>query len=353
MNRRIPFEPNELKPASFIPAFFPGMPDTPVRNFPVSPKENTMAMYQDRNPYWMPGTGDGGMFWLDIYNNLLGRGGFNVGTTDAFGIEWEWVELAGGSIVKPGEPFLEDIRDWKEKIIIPDIDAWDWAGATETTKVDKFYFTEMSLVNGFWFERLISFMDFGPAAVALIDDEQKPYVHELFAALTDLACDVVDKFIEFWPGIDGFNIHDDWGSQRAPFFSLDTAYEMFLPYMQKLTGHIHSKGRVATLHSCGHLEDRIQVFIDGGFDQWTPQDMNDTGMLYDKYGDKIVIAVIPDRYDPATTTEDEQRALARAYVDKYCQPNKPANCGFYGAWAFTPAFSDEVYEYSRKKYFEM
>ncbi|MCL2632866.1 MAG: methyltransferase [Coriobacteriia bacterium] len=349
MNRKIPFEPRELNIVGELPGFL-GRPGTPLKDVPVSTKENGHAMYSGKHPYWMQAPGDSGMFSCQMYNQLLGRGWMGEGTVDAFGIEWVWVDVVGGSIVAPGSPLLEDANDWREKIIIPDIDAWDWAGAAELVKVDKSMFTQMSLVNGFWFERLISFMDFEGAAVAVIDEEQKPAVHELFDALTDLACRVVDKFVEYWPGLDGFNVHDDWGSQRAPFFSYEVAEEMFLPYIKRLTDHIHSKGRVATLHSCGHLEDRIQIFIDGGFDQWTPQAMNDTKKLYDKYGDQIVIAVIPDEFDPETTSEEEQRQLAREFVEYYCQPGKLAIADFYAAWAFTPAFAAEVYTHSRKRY---
>jgi len=348
MNRKIPFEPNELKPVSFIPGFF-GMPDTPVKDTPLSPRENVAALYFEKHPYWMVTMSDSGMFFPGMYSMQLGRGGWDVGTTDAFGIEWEYVEIAQGAIVKPGEPFLANANEWKDKIIIPDIDAWDWEAEAEQNKIDKMYSTQFSFVNGFWFERLISFMDFAPAAMALIDEDQVGAVKEIFEAMTDLACKLVDKFCQYWPAIDGFNIHDDWGSQKAPFFSQDVA-KMFIPYMKTLNDHIHSKGRFSTLHSCGHNEDRIQIFIDGGFDEWTPQDMNDTHKLFDEFGDKIVIGAIPEPFDPETTSEAEQRERARAYVDKFCQKGKSAVADFYSAWAFTPAFSEEVYEYSRKKY---
>jgi hypothetical protein len=125
---------------------------------------------------------------------------------------------------------------------------------------------------------------------------------------------------------------------------------MFLPYMKALTDHIHSKGRYATLHSCGNVETRCNIFVEGGFDAWDPMPMNDTRQLYKDWGDKIIISVVPDPFDPAATPEDEQRKRARAYVDEFAQPGKPANLGFYGAFAMTPAFLDEMYEYSRKKF---
>ena len=353
MNRRIPFEKSELKVVGEMPGLFGG-PPSPIRDVPLSSKENVAAMYFDKHPYWMVTMSDSGFFFPDLYNMKLGRGNLlGGGTTDVFGLVWEWVEIAQGSIVHPGAPLLANANEWKDKIVMPDIDSWDWAGEAERTPLDKSLSNQFSFVNGFWFERLISFMDFEGAAMALIDEDQKPAVHEIFAAMTDLACKLIDKFCTYWPGIDGFQIHDDWGAQKAPFFSQEVAYEMFVPYMKTLTDYIHSKGRFSSLHSCGHNEERIQTFIDGGFDQWTPQDMNDYHKLYKEFGDKIILAVVPDKFDPATTSEAEQRERARAFVDEYSQPGKPANTDFYALWAFTPVFADEVYEYSRKKYLQM
>ena len=348
MNRKIPFEKNELKPVDMIPGMFGGA-ETPLWNTPVSPKENVAAMYHEKHPYWTPSRADSGMISPPLYNNQLGRGGPG-GITDAFGISWEYVEQAHGSIVRPGTPFMSDVNEWKDKIVFPDIDKWDWAGAAEETKVDPRRSFQISFVNGFWFERLISFMDFLPAAMALIDEDQIDAIKSLFEATTSFAMKLVDKFCEYWPALDGFNVHDDWGAQKAPFFSQETAYDLFVPYMRALTDHIHSKGRYASLHSCGHNFTRVQCFIDGGFDSWEPQPMNDTQGLYEQFGDKIIVAVMPDPFDPKTTSEGDVRGAARSFVDRFCKPGKPSTVGYAAGEMLTPVFFEELYEYSRKRY---
>lgn len=348
MNRRIPFEKNELNVVEMIPGFL-GSPDTPLLDTPVSPRENIAAMYYDRHPYWMPNRADSGMMIVPLYNNNLGRGGPGD-ITDAFGIEWEWVEQVGGSIVRPGSPFMHDVNEWREKVVFPDIDKWDWAAEAKAVKMDGRRSMQVAFINGFWFERLISFMDFVPAAMALIDEDQKDALKGFFEATTAFAMRLVDKFCEHWPSIDGFNIHDDWGSQKSPFFSMDTAYELFVPYMRALNDYIHAKGRYTTLHSCGHVFARVQCFIDAGFDSWDPQAMNDTHALYERFGDKIIISVIPDRFDPKTTSEEDQRLAARSFVERFCNPGKPATIGFYAGEMLTPAFAEELYVQSRKRY---
>jgi hypothetical protein len=347
VRRAIPYTPNERRVVDERPGFFGG-PGIPIYNTPVTLRENTYALYFDKKPYWLPVGSETSFVMPDIYNLNLGRG---RDVTDCFGRFWEWVESAGGSITPHGNPLFTDVRDWKDNVKIPNIDEWDWAKAAEETKIDTRISPMISLVNGFWFERMISFMDFMPAAMALIDEDQQDAITEMFEALTDLACRVVDKVCEYFPAVDGINVHDDWGSQKAPFFSEEIARRLFLPHMIRLTSHIHSKGRYTSLHSCGHNADRIEIFIEAGFDEWQPQPMNDTRRLYEEYGDKIILSIAPAALPPDATDADYRQA-ARDHVDQFCKPGKPSLVGFSPLTA-NPVFAEELYEYSRKHYANM
>ncbi|MCF0143182.1 MAG: methyltransferase [Parasporobacterium sp.] len=346
MYRKIPFVKKELDVIDTRPGFMGATVE--IKDTPVTARQNMEALFFDKHPYWMP-VRDAVYLLPPIYNDNLGRGA-GKDIVDTFGIKWTYEPVAGGSIVKGGNPILKDVNEWRDVIKLPDIDSWDWETAAAENKIDSRLSCQMTFINGFWFERLISFMDFMPAAMALIDEDQTDAIKDLFEATTDLGCRLVDKFCEYWPMLDGFNIHDDWGSQKAPFFSMDTAYELFVPFMKKITDHIHSKGRYVTLHSCGHNKDRVQCYIDGGFDEWTPQSMNDVEYLYDNFGDKICIGVFPDREDIPNLPEEEQRKCAREFAERFCQPGKFANLGVEGIRRVTPAFLDELYEATRKIY---
>ena len=81
--------------------------------------------------------------------------------------------------------------------------------------------------------------------------------------------------------------------------------------------------------------------------------MNDTIALYEKYGDRIAIGVVNDEpFDPATATEEEQRATARKYAQRFCQPGKLGFwSGFYNApGQMTDAFREELYKTTRELY---
>lgn len=351
MYLKYPYVESELKVVDYLPGIFGG-PPSPIKNYPIAPRTNFEALMIDKKPYWLPVTTDAA-FIMDPWNNHMGRGGMQD-FVDDFGITWVYEPVAGGSIVRGDMPqLLDDVNNWKEKVKLPDIDSWEWEECAKNSKIDMRFSTMMSFTNGFWFERLISFMGFMPAAMALIDDEQTDAIHELFGALTDLGCKIIDKYCEYFPQIDIFNVHDDWGSQMAPFFSEEVARELFLPYMKQICDHIHSKGRIASLHSCGHNDSRVHIFVEAGFDEWQPQDMNDIDKMYKEYGDKIVLSVFPDRTDLATASEEEQRQAARDMVDKYSEPGKPVTMSFVGLMRSTPVFLDELYAYSRKKYYDM
>ena len=335
--------------------------DVKIYHFPTTAREGYMGPYRGRpiwvnylvetqfvNPYIIPDNIARGVVTDAALTNE------EKGGPDMFGIEWEFVPTAGGSMVRPGKPLLEEVSEWREKVRFPDIDSWDWAGAGKRWQEnhDPAKAQVFTLVNGFWFERLISFMDFENAAVALITEEDQEELHALFSATTDLACRLVDKICQYFQ-IDIINVHDDWGSMKNSFFSPKVCAEMIVPYMRKLTDHIHSKGVVADLHSCGKIDNQVQNMIDAGWDSWTPMDICDTEKIFDTYGDKMIFGVMPERFDPKTASEEEQRGYARRFVEKYCRPDKYARIGNYAIDMLTPAFLEELYVGSRRYFAQL
>jgi hypothetical protein len=343
-----------------------GGPNLAIFDSPFTGREAAEAVFR-RSPYSQPLLGVSGatIFSPGINPDNIARAftfdasfipgvSNQTGGTDMFGIEWEYVPVAGGSMVRPGVPLLEDADEWPEKVVWPDIDSWDWEGAKalnagylSTTNSNYCWF-----LNGY-FERLISFMEFEGAIIALVDEEQKDAVKAFFEKLTDLYIRIFDKYLLYFPEIDVIYFHDDWGSQKNTFFAPAVAEEMIVPYMKKLTDYIHSRGKRCELHSCGQNLLQVPNIIAAGWDAWTPQAMNDTEKIYELYGDKILIGVMPEPYDVAATSEADQRARARDYADRYCNPDKPSFLNMYagaGSDILTPAFWEELYKQSRLHY---
>ncbi len=83
-------------------------------------------------------------------------------------------------------------------------------------------------------------------------------------------------------------LHDDMGSQKAPFFSPALFRELFLPQYQKITKAAHEMGMFITLHSCGNVGLQIPNFIEAGFDAWQGQNSaNDKEALMEQYHDQL------------------------------------------------------------------
>jgi hypothetical protein len=245
----------------------------------------------------------------------------------------------------------------RDKVIWPNIDSWDWEGSKNINQgyLNTDCFVCSLIFNG-WFERLISMMDFEGAIIALVDEDQKEDIHWFFDKLSNTYIDILDRFITTFPQVDVFCIHDDWGSQQSSFFSPAVASEMIVPYMKKVVDYIHSRGKFADFHSCGNIINMVPNMIEVGWDSWTPQEMNDTEKIYSLYGDKIIIATMPEFFDPDTTSDDEQRAKAREYANKFCSKDKPSALSMYSVGTarlkpfITNVFREELYRQSRILY---
>ena len=358
------FDPKELEVVEWQPGL-KGGPKTPVFNYPISIKEEVVSALRDKDQWWVHTGVETKMFTPSIIPDNCARGFVfeyqrlpreKFGGKDMFGVEWDYIDMVGGSMVRPGKPLLTDVNDWKEVVKMPDIDAWDWEGSAKANEeyLNQTKAVTMTLLNGCWFERLISFMDFEGAAMALLDEDQEDALKEMTHELTSLYINIVDHVYKYFGHkVSGINIHDDWGSQRSPFFSDAVARNFYLPEMKRFVEHVHSLGYYCDLHSCGHIEDRCGIFVEAGFDSWAPMPMNDTIALYDKYGDKIMIGVVSDKsFDPETATEEEQRECAREFVKRFCKKGTMVSySAFYNKpGQLTQAFREELYKASREAY---
>ncbi|MDO5410336.1 MAG: uroporphyrinogen decarboxylase family protein [Lachnospiraceae bacterium] len=329
---------------------------------PITPKENLLRALKGE-PVWLPSTFDYGYLCPECVPDNVAKGNVmdarlsaaELGGKDMFGIEWEYVEQVGGSTTRPGHAPLEDVNDWKEVIHFPTkeyIDSWDWEEMKRRTEVffRKNDFWEIIICSGY-FERLISFMDFEEAAVAMIDEEQEEAIQELFEKLTDLYISLIDKFLDVLgsENVDAVCVHDDWGHQRGVFFSSELIREKILPHMQRITDYIHKKGMIAECHSCGKVDPLIPIYIEAGFDMLECQNILEFDQCVPEFGDKLLMHVSPD-VPPLEAPEEEHIAAARAFVDKMLQYGNPFLMdNYYSPYPLSKTFCDEVYRYSRIK----
>lgn len=219
-------------------------------------------------------------------------------------------------MVRPGDPAVKDISHWEDYVTKPDIDSWDWEGSAKVNAplISNYFPMNTWIFTGF-FERLISFMDFENAALALIDEDQQEHVHRLFSYLADLYNRIIDRAAKSF-NLSVIYFHDDWGSQRSPFFSLETCEEMIVPYLKRVVDHVHELGLIFNFHSCGCINMLVPAMIKAGVDIWSGQPMNDFEGNYEKYGKEITLGIYcmpPEEGAPM----EEIEAFCKDFLDKY------------------------------------
>ena len=310
-------------------------------NTPITPRENMLRLYQGKTPMWIPSPWEAASIKVDCDPENVARS--PSGGVDGYGVEWIFVKTAGGAMVKPGNPKVPDISEWEKYITVPDPETWDWAGAYEKQKdalADPTLFTTVTF-GSCLFERLIAVMDFENAAMALVDDDQKEGVHRFLRAVTDYRKKYY-TLVKKWFDPDGVNFNDDWGSQRAEFFSRETAAEMLVPYVKESVQCAHDLGMYVDLHCCGFVEGFVPFFIEEGFDTWGGQPLNDKPKLKKLYPDSLVFThQIDERPD---ASDEEIDAAVAKFMEEFGYDNR----GFYGG--FDPRYRRKVYEASRKNY---
>lgn len=334
----------------------------PVFHPPVTQKENYEALFAGKNPLWMPMTTDCKGLDPRIDPDNIARAfvfdgeepydATKYGGPDMFGIEWVFVPVAGGSMVKPGAPFMEDATEWEKLLKFPDVNAWDWEacakGNAKWMEDNKNYVENITFLNGTTFERLISFMDFEGAAMAIIDEEQQDAVREMCMAICEkVYFPYLENVKKYLPGITKITLHDDWGSQRDAFFSPAIAREIFLPVLKKFTDKCKELGYIVELHSCGMVEKVVPVYIEAGFQTWNGMYMNDKRKLFEQYGDKFIFGVDPPKVaDDMNASKEDLEAAAKEFCEFYIRDGKcnvVANC-----MRKNPYFIECVYKISRE-----
>ena len=355
---RIPFDPKELEIVGYYPSFSKFAPPTPIYNTPITRRENMWLLYKGEQPLWMPHSFDCFLMMPDCVPDNWCRGMVTTdqptgpdkfGGKDMFGVEWEFVPQVGGSMVRPGKPFVPDLTRWEDYVKFPNIEEWDWEGCSAKAQklLNDGRFVKVPMMTGL-FERLISFVDMANAMVALIDEDQQDAVHRLFDKLCDLYDALFAKFAKYFSA-DGIWFHDDWGSQRSPFFSPATVREMIAPYLKRVCDSAHKYGMILDLHSCGKIEQLVPVMIECGVDSWNGQPMNDKLAVAKEHKGKIVVDALATNTGK-DLTDEELRASLTKYVNDY--KGLSAYCVMDFMSPQHPKMYETLYEISRKAFNE-
>ena len=377
------FDPQELVPIGAYPSMigFDGnpMPPDPKFNRPVTPKENVEFMLKGGKPYYYP---TGGFFAADFQqfrprlnpDNIANHQVFDGGpafdyapitNTSRYGdhihswwFDLDWITTdVGGAMFLPGDPKIPDITHWEDYVSMPDLDSIPESAWQEMVDQNQEYlFTDklnqLGIQCGLW-ERLMALMDATEAAMAMFDEDLKPHTHRFFDAYCNFLIDYITRVSDRVP-IHAVMIHEDWAHARGPFFSKETASEMLVPYVKRITDFLHAKGMYYEIHMCGNTDILVPCYMEAGVDWWSAiqPELHDVYALVKKYKDaKTAFCILPPDVTP-DVSDEEARQAAKDFVEEFKDCNimlmfmkmDPEWPGFH------PEYIKGLYEFSRDLY---
>ena len=136
-------------------------------------------------------------------------------------------------------------------------------------------------------------------------------IHKVLDMILEYKIDhFAEAFRQFGDRVHGIFLTDDWGTQQNTFVSRDIFKEFFLDRYRNLFDAVHADGWHAILHSCGRINDFVQLFIDAGVDVMNMQQPRTYGIekLGESFAGKICFL----------STVDIQATLPRGNAASVC-----------------------------------
>lgn len=165
---------------------------------------------------------------------------------------------------------------------------------------------------------------------------------KLLNLLGDIAIAAVDRLAD--AGAHGIMSCDDWGLQDRPMLSPAIFAEFFKPVYKRVYHHAHERGMLTLLHSCGHIAELLDHFIEAELDviQMDQQENMGVEMLAERFGGRIAFWCPVDIQNTMVRgSVDEVRAYARRLIDSFGR----FNGGFIAQWYASP----QAVQHTREK----
>ena len=241
----------------------------------LSEKENFLRMIRGEEAEYVPSVIN--LFQITGCTAGIDGPGIETPNIDAFGVPM--LNPEGQSMIPDPNrtPILDDICDWREKIVFPDLKSIDWEGsaARDIPKRDPNKILALIVPTG-PFERLHALMGFENALMATITRlcdykiEQLPYLKKYYNP-------------------DMIQFHDDWGTQRDLMFSPDFWEYAIKDNIKRVIDAYHSEGIIFNMHTCGKVDKIIDQLVELGPDMIDSMMIcNDLDRWMRDFGKKVV-----------------------------------------------------------------
>ena len=329
-----------------MPPFFPMRP----RETPISQRENLMLAFEHKKPMFMPLLAGASQFvgCRSSRDMAPSKGAAGV---DWFGTNYIYSDTVG--INMPAGGVFESITEWREKLKFPDLKAIDWSHDADGFVRDEEKALCARFSNGI-FERLHAFEGFEQCLVDLLIEPDE--CRDFFNRMADYKIELFNIHADLFP-LDYLVAADDYGTARAPFFSTAVFEDLLLEPTRRFVQAVHERGCKFLAHCCGKVDVFIPYLVeDIGVDAVEIQPINDLKGIMQKYGDRLMLEIMPDNeivFDDETT--DEQLiAHIHDLVDTYGAHTNPGSGGVMvlkgNSMEHCYLMEDELYDYSLRQY---
>ncbi len=336
--------------------------DVPKIDYPISAVENFRRAAARNNPLWVP---NDQLDFQTMFSQALAVGrqqgpdydhtDEDYEFTDLFNVPWTWVASAGGPMLTPGTQLLDDITNWEEELVWPDLKGeWEWNSIAEDFMKNKYDPNKVLHINfgQGCTERLVAILGgYTESMMALAIEPEA--VKDFFDRFVEFEFELIDLLCSLYP-VDMMTYHDDWGTERDTFFSEKMMEELVYEPTKRIVDHVKSKGIVFQLHSCGNITRFLPYIVDMGIDFVQAQRRAvDLPAAKEKWGDKLgfnsysIEGIVPGEHLP----KEEYLQRIRNTVDMYAKGG-----GFYTMVSpdpdptYTWDGTFELYCYSREFY---
>ena len=89
-------------------------------------------------------------------------------------------------------------------------------------------------------------------------------LHDFMKRFTDFEIQMADHLCDL--GADTVFLSDDHAYNHGPFLSPDHLWEFDFQYLKRTVDHVHSRGKPCVMHSCGNVNQTIELLIETGID---------------------------------------------------------------------------------------
>lgn len=276
----------------------------------MNSRENYLALINHQPTEWPPAMiGSVAMLGgqLEWWENGPLEGG-----ADGFGNVWIPTDSAGGQpALDPTVIPLDDVCDWEDKVVFPDLDAIDWEeyAAAQLAKVDRStQFVEYHTWNSV-FLRLTHLMGFEDALCAFYDEPEA--TKALCDAIADYKIGIIERAAKYFKP-DAYVHYDDVATERSLFMSPEVYREFIKPTHTRMNDAAKALGIIPEIHICGKCEVILPDVIEEGSYAWqAAQPMNDIAGIIETYGDRLtVIGGYDTQGRPASPDATDEEIIA-------------------------------------------